>query len=150
MKRVLICAGLVVALVLPATTAARARSYHGSVHPDGSVEFDARLRHGKPARVKGSPRHPGFAWDSVPIECETGSLPWESVSGHLPFSIEVMHRRFHAKGSNGNAIASIRGRFRRHGRRARGILRVRGDFPRMNAWNCNTGWRHWHAHRIPG
>jgi hypothetical protein len=149
LKRMLICAGLVVTLVLPATTEARARSFHGSVRPDGSVEFEARFRHGKPNRVKGSPHHPGFAWKGVPIECETGSLPLDSVWGHLPFSIEVVGRRFHAKGSNGNAIANLRGRFRRHGTRARGTLRVHGDFPRMDASNCDTGRSHWLTHRAP-
>lgn len=149
-KRMLICAGLVVALALPATTAARTRSFHGPMHPDGSVEFEARLKDGKPVRVMGSPHHPGFAWERLPIECEAGSLAWDMVAGHLPFSIKVRGRRFHAKGSNGNAIAKLRGRFRRHGTRARGILRVHGDFPRMDASNCDTGWSHWHARRVPG
>ena len=145
----LICAGLVVALVLPATTAARTRSFHGTVRPDGAVEFKAKLWHGKPTRVKGSPQHSGFAWQGIPIECGTGGLPWDLVWGHLPFSIEVVGGRFHAKGSNGNAIANLRGRFRRHGTRARGALRVHGDFPRMDAFNCDTGTTHWFARRVP-
>ena len=149
MKRMLICAGLVVALALPATTAARARSFRGAVDPTGAVEFKAKFRDGKPVRVKGSPHRPGFAWEGVPIRCETGSLSWDDLSWHLPFSIEVDGRRFHAKGSNGNAIANVRGRFRKNGRRARGTLRVHGDFPGMSASGCDTGREHWSAHRVP-
>ena len=145
----LICAGLVVVLAFPATSAAWTRSFHGTARPGGTVEFEAKLRRGKPVRVKGPPHHPGFGWEGLPIDCETGGLPWDRAWGHLPFSIEVKGRRFQARGSNGNAIANLRGRFRRHGTRARGILRVHGDFPRMDALGCDTGTMRWFARRVP-
>jgi hypothetical protein len=149
MKRVLICAVLVVAVVLPATTAAGVRSFRGPVKPDGSIEFRVKVRHGKLARVKGSPTRRGFTWKSIPIECETGSLPGDVMSGYFPFSIKVKNRRFHARGANNHAIASVRGKFRKHGRRARGTIRIHGDFPRYMAWNCDTTRDYWRAHRVP-
>ena len=148
MKRALVCAGLLVALAFPATTAAGTRSFHGATEPDGTVDFRAKFRHGKPVKVRGSPSHPGFGFQSVPIECDVGTLPGDMVSGYLPFSIEVEGRRFRAKGSDGYTTAKVRGKFFKHGRKARGTVRLHGDFPSLDASGCDTGRDHWSAHRV--
>jgi hypothetical protein len=139
---------LVVALVLPAMSAAGTRTFRGPVNPDGNVEFSVKVRHGQLTRVKGGPNRRGFAWESVPIECETGSLPGDVAWGYLPFSIKVEHHRFHARGANSTATVSVRGRFSRWGRRARGTIRIHGDFPRYSAWECDTARKYWRAYRI--
>ena len=41
------------------------------------------------------------------------------------------------------------GRFRKHGTKARGILRVHGAFPPLDASGCDTGKGDWSAHRVP-
>jgi len=148
-KRLLVCAGLLAALVFPAATAAGTRSFHGTVDRDGTVAFRAKIKEGKPVKVRGSPNLRGFAWGSVPIECDSGSLPRGEVSGHFRFSIKVKNRRFHARGSDGYTTARVRGKFRKHGRKVRGTLRLKGRFPRFDAWGCDTGRAHWHAHRVP-
>jgi hypothetical protein len=140
---------VVVVLAFPAPTAAGTRSFHGKVDPDGTVDFRTKMRHGKPVKVRGSPNHPGFTWEGVPIECDMGTLPGDVVSGNFTFSIRVEGRRFHGKGSNGDATAKVRGKLRKHGRKAKGILRVHGDFPRFDASGCDTGRDHWTAHRVP-
>ena len=132
-----------------AVTAAGTRSFHGTVKPHGTVAFRAKIRHGKPVKVKGSPSHPGFAWAGLPIECATGRLPGDVVSGYFPFSIKLEGRRFHAKGSNGYTTARVRGRFMEHGRKAKGTLRLHGVFPSLDASGCDTGKDHWSAHRVP-
>jgi hypothetical protein len=148
-KRMLVCAAWVVTLALPTTTAAGTRSFHGTVDPDGTVDFRAKIRHGKPVKVRGSLNHPGFAWNGFPIECDLGTFPGDVVSGNFTFSIRVEDREFHGKGSNGTATAKVRGRFRKHGTKAKGILRVHGDFPPLDASGCDTGKGVWSAHRVP-
>jgi hypothetical protein len=148
-KRMLVYAAWVVALAFPSPTAAGTRSFHGTADPDGTVDFRAKIRHGKPVKVRGSINHPGFAWEGLPIACDLGSLPGDVVSGNFTFSIRVEDRRFHGKGSNGTATAKVRGRFRKHGMKAKGILRVHGDFPRSDASGCDTGKGDWSAHRVP-
>ncbi len=97
----------------------------------------------------GSRNRRGFAWEDVPIECDTGNVPGGEVSGYFGLPIKVRHRRFRARGSDGYTTARVRGRFRRHGRRARGTVRLHGDFPRFGASGCDTGRAHWRAHRLP-
>ena len=138
-----------VALAFPATTAAGTRSFHGTVDPDGTVDFKAKIRHGEPVRVRGSLNRRGFAWDGLPIECDLGTLPGDVVSGNFTFSIKVEDRRFHGKGSNGTATAKVGGRFRKHGTKAGGTLRVHGAFPPLDASGCDTGKGDWSAHRVP-
>jgi hypothetical protein len=94
----LVCAAWVVTLALPTTTAAGTRSFHGTVDPDGTVDFRAKIRHGKPVKVRGSLNHPGFAWNGFPIECDLGTFPGDVVSGNFTFSIRVEDRGFHWKG----------------------------------------------------
>jgi hypothetical protein len=147
-KRLLVCAGCLAALALPPAAAAGTRSFHGVAGSTGTVDFKAKVKDGKPVKVRGSPNSQGFTWEGVPIECETGSVPGGEVAGHFRFSIKVTHRRFRAKGSDGYTTARVRGRFRRSGRRARGTLRLRGDFPSFDASGCDTGKVRWRAHRI--
>ena len=98
--------------------------------------------------MRGSLNHRGFAWEGFPIACDLGNLPGDVVSGNFTFSIKVEDREFHAKGSNGTATAKLRGRFRPRGTRARGILRVYGEFPPLDASGCDTGRGDWSAHRV--
>jgi hypothetical protein len=144
----LACAGAVAALAFPAAAAAGTRAFHGAAGATGTVDLRAKIKEGKPVKVRGSSRRPGFTWEGIPIECETGSLPGDEVSGHFRFSIRVRHRRFHARGSDGYTTAKVRGKFRRGDRKARGILRLRGDFPSYDASGCDTGKVRWRAHRI--
>jgi hypothetical protein len=141
-KRVVTCAGLVVAIALPATTAARIRHFQGHGHRGGTVSFQARVRHGRIRRVG-----VGFAWKNLPVRCNQG---YTNTDGSFTRRMQVHHRRFHGTGRTqteaGWVIARVGGRFDRRGTTAHGTIRVLGDFS-DGATECDTGRDRWKAHR---
>jgi hypothetical protein len=141
-KRVLIGAGLVVALAFPATIIAGVRHYEGTVAEGGTVRFVTKVRHGDTVKVK------RFVFNRVPMECDNGTSTVSDV-GTPPPPMKVNDRhKFHGSFDSGGGRKHlyIRGKLRRHDRKATGILRVTGDF-RDGATNCNTGKAHWSVRR---
>ena len=142
MKRVLIGAGLVVALAFPATIIAGVRHYDGTVHEGGTVRFVTKVRQGETVKVK------RFVFNHVAMECDNGTSTVSDV-GTPPPPMKVNNRhKFHGSFDSGGGRKHlyIRGKLKRHDRKAVGILRVTGDF-RGAATNCNTGKAHWSAER---
>jgi hypothetical protein len=142
-KRVLICAGVAAALAMPTTTVAAVRHFHGAAHHRGAISFTARIWHGRVRRVA-----VGFAWKNLPVRCAEGH---SDTDGRFTRSMRVHHRRFHGTGRThtqaGWVIARVTGRFARHPRRARGTIRVHGDFG-TRATSCDTDRERWRAHRV--
>jgi hypothetical protein len=138
-KRAVTCAGIVVAMAIPATTAAR--YFHGPAHRGGTVSFEARVRHGR-ARSVGV----GFAWKNLPVRCHEG---YTDTDGSFTRRMPVRGRKFHGTGRThtkaGWVIARVAGRFSRRGRHAHGTIRVVGDFG-SGATECDTGRDRWQAH----
>jgi hypothetical protein len=141
-KRVLIGAGVAIALALPATLMAGTRHYEGTVQEGGTVRFATKVRHGETIKVK------RFVFNRVPMECDNGTSTVNDV-GTPPPAMKVNDRhKFHGsfESGGGRKHLYIRGKLKRHDRKAKGVLRVTGDF-RGAATNCNTGKTHWSARR---
>jgi hypothetical protein len=141
-KRALIGTGLVFALVFPATIIANLRHYEGSVQEGGTLRFVTKVRHGETINVK------RFVFNRVPMQCDNGASTVGDV-GTPPPPMRVNDRhKFHGSFTSGGGLKHlyIRGKLKRHYRKAAGILRVRGDFG-GGATNCNTGKDHWSAQR---
>jgi hypothetical protein len=143
-KRIGIGAGaIVIVLALAAVAMGASRSYTGKVDPGGTVSFTAKVHHHKAAWVT------NFAFEQVPAACENQPGPYfADISGNPlpPMHVNARHR-FHGafQISGTDQTARVRGVFRRHGKRARGRLRLTGTFG--GAANCDTGRDRWRAHR---
>ena len=140
MKRVAIGAGLIVTLVFAAAAFANIRHYHGTTQGGGHLRFVAKVRHGETVKVK------SFVFEHVPMKCDDGaSTVGDAGSPPPPMSVNDEHR-FHGKFSSasGRKHLRIRGRLKADDRKARGFLRVSGDFG-GGATNCHTGKTHWRA-----
>jgi hypothetical protein len=145
-KRILICASLILALVLTGVAVANIRSFSGKFEGGGTDSFKAKFRHGAPVKVKGStnPNAPGWAWNNVPIRCNKPAPHNSTTTGHFTFPMPVNNKgKFHASGSNGVSTATVRGEFSNNGRRAFGRFRVRGVIGADS--QCDTQVRRWHA-----
>ena len=143
MKRTAICAGMVVALVMPITAAAAIRHFQGRDRDAGTVSFNARIKRGHARRVA-----VGFTWKNLPVHCHEG---WTDTDGSFTRSMQVRHRRFHGTGGMrtdvGRVVARVTGRFTGHKKKAHGTIRVHGDFS-AGATKCDTGSDHREAHRV--
>jgi hypothetical protein len=138
-----ICAGMIVALAIPAPTAAGVPQFQGRDRDGGTVGFKVKVWHGHFKRVA-----VGFAWRNLVMRCDGG---WSQTDGSFTRRMRVRHRRFHGIGrtdtAGGQVIAKVRGRFARRGNKAHGTIRVHGNFD-TGATNCDTGRDHWKAHRV--
>ena len=140
MKRVAIGAGLIVMLAFAAAALASIRHYHGHTEGGGKIRFVTKVRDGETTKVR------RFVFTRVPMRCDDGaSTVGDAGSPPPPMRVNDEHR-FHGKftSPSGRKHFSIRGRLRDHGQKARGILRVNGDFG-GGATNCHTGKTHWRA-----
>lgn len=140
MKRIVIAATLIVALALAAVAVASIRHYHGAVKEGGNLRFKTKVQDGETIKVK------KFIFNRVPMECDDGaSTVGDTGTPPPPMRVNRRHR-FHGDFTtpNGRKRMRIRGRFRDDDQKARGTLRVTGDF-RGGATNCDTGRVHWHA-----
>jgi hypothetical protein len=139
-KRIAIGAGLIVALAFAAVAVASIRHYHGAVDGGGSLRFKTKVRHGETIKVK------RFVFNHVPMECDNGASEVGDVGSPPPPMRVNQEHRFHGDFTSGNGRKRlrIRGKLRRHDRKARGILRVTGDFG-GGATNCHTGKTRWRA-----
>jgi hypothetical protein len=144
-KRVLIGAGLIVALAFPATIIASIRHYEGTVDGGGITRFVTKVRHGETIKVK------RFVFNHVPMQCDDGASTVGDVASPPPAMRVNARHRFHGSFTSGGGSRHlhIQGRLRHQDERARGFLRVRGDFG-GGATNCDTGKAHWHAARGSG
>jgi hypothetical protein len=133
---------MIVALAIPASTSAAVSYFQGRDRDGGTVSFEAKVRHGRAKRVA-----VGFAWNKLDMRCGEG---WSQTDGSFTRRMRVRHGRFHGTGrtdtAGGVVIAKVRGRFARHGNRAHGKIRVRGNF-NAGATSCDTGRDRWRAHR---
>jgi hypothetical protein len=139
-KRIVIAAGLVGTLVFAAVAVAAIRHYHGTVREGGDLRFVTKVRDGETIKVK------RFVFSGVPMECDNGSSTVGDAGSPPPAMRVNDEHKFGGKftSANGRKHLRIRGRFRNDDQKARGILRVTGDFG-GGATNCATGKTHWHA-----
>ena len=140
MKRIVIGAGLIVALAFAATALASIRHYHGAVREGGNLRFETKVRDGETIKVK------RFVFNRVPMQCDDGASTVGDVGSPPPAMRVNQEHRFHGDFTSGNGRKRlrIRGRLSHHDQKARGILRVSGDFG-GGATNCATGKTHWRA-----
>jgi hypothetical protein len=141
-KRVLIGAGLIVALAFPATIIAGIRHFEGTVDEGGTTRFVTKVRHGETIKVK------RFVFNHVPMQCDDGASTVGDAGTPPPAMRVNSKHKFHGNftSGGGHRHLHIDGKLRRHGRKAKGTLRVRGDFG-GGATNCDTGTDHWSAKR---
>jgi hypothetical protein len=141
-KRVLIGAGLIVALAFPATIIASIRHFEGTVREGGTTRFVTKVQHGETVKVR------QFVFNHVPMQCDDGASTVGDVGTPPPAMRVNSHHKFHGNftSSGGRKQLHISGRIKHHGRKARGTLRVKGDFG-GGATNCDTGRDHWRAKR---
>jgi hypothetical protein len=139
-KRIVIGVGLIVALAFAAVAVANIRHYHGHVRGGGKLRFETKVRHRETIKVK------TFVFKRVPMECDNGASTVGDVGSPPPPMRVNQEHRFHGDFTSGNGRKRlrIRGRLRDHDQKARGILRVSGDFG-GGATNCHTGKAHWRA-----
>jgi hypothetical protein len=132
MRRYLRALMLVVALAMPAAPAvAGTRRFDGAVDPSGGVSFDTRTRHGTTTKVV-----PGLSFSHVPMSCDDGG---HAVSGSYDFAMWVVHRAFEGTGIyTGGGKVTVRGKFSLSGGRARGTIRLFGDFSAIHATGCHA------------
>ena len=141
MKRVAIGAGLIVTLAFAAAALANIRHYNGHTEGGGKVRFVTKVRaDGVTTKVR------RFVFTRVPMQCDNGaSTVGDAGSPPPPMRVNGEHR-FHERftSPNGRKHFAIRGRLTDDDQKARGILRVNGDFG-GGATNCHTGKTHWRA-----
>jgi hypothetical protein len=135
-------AALTLTLVFAAIAVASIRHYRGAVEEGGSVRFETKVRNGEPIKVR------RFVFNRVPMECDDGASTVGDVGTPPPAMRVNAEHRFHGDftSAQGRKRLRIRGRFRDGERKARGTLRVWGDFG-GGATNCDTGRTHWRAKR---
>jgi hypothetical protein len=143
MKRILMCAGLVVvvALVFAAAAFAVIRHFSGTVQGGGTVSFATRFDDGKTKSVRLPLKFTG-----VPISCDQGDTTLNySLTGS---NLKVTNRKFSFVSPPGGATtARIAGTFTNKGKNANGTFRDRGTFAGGAVTGCDTGTVNWTAHK---
>jgi hypothetical protein len=142
MKRIVMCAGLVVALVFAATAFAATRHFSGTVQGGGTVSFATTFENGKTKSVKLP-----LKFNAVPISCDQGDTTLNySLTGT---TLKVTNRKFSFVSTPGGAsTARITGTFTNKGKNANGTFRDRGTFAGGAATGCDTGTVNWTAHKV--
>jgi hypothetical protein len=141
MKRIVICAGSVVALVFATTAFAATRHFSGTVQGGGTVSFATKFEDGKTKTMK-----PPLKFSAVPITCDQGSTVLNYTLTGSP--ITVTARKFtYTTAPGGPTHAKITGTFTNKGRNANGTFRDYGTFANGAATGCDTGTVHWTAHK---
>jgi hypothetical protein len=127
----------VVAIASGATT----QGYRGAVAGGGAIHFRAEVMNGQIDEVR------ALGWRHVEINCRQGKFPFRGGFEGETFAVEA--GVFHARGNAGNAYVShakVVGHFRKHGQRAAGTIRIRGDLDAHHT-NCDSGRERWWARR---
>ena len=141
-KRSLI-AGVVVATLAVAAIASGAatQGYRGTVGGGGAIHFRAEVTNGEIVEVR------DLGWRRIEVDCQQGRFPFRGGSEGETFAVEA--GAFHARGNAGRAYVShakVVGHFRKHGQRAAGTIRIRGDLDAHHT-NCDSGLDRWWAKR---
>jgi hypothetical protein len=139
-KRIVIGASLVAALAFTALAVAGIRHWHGSVSGGGGLKFNTKVRDGETIKVK------RFVFRRVPMQCDDGAST-VGYAGNPPPAMRVNeNHRFSGNfpSANGRKRLRIRGQLRDNDQKARGWLRVTGDFGGSST-NCDTGRTRWRA-----
>lgn len=133
----------VVALVLPATVGAAAKTYSGTVEPGGTIQFKVKkTNNGK--KVKPT------LFLNVPADCTSGD---ETVSGNVPVPGKVQGGEFqiNAVVTGFDSKLKITGEI--NGDSADGTIRVHGSEVLANGESerqqCDTGTVDWSAEKVP-
>jgi hypothetical protein len=141
-KRILLGVLVVACLTVVAiASGATTRGYHGTVGSGGTIHFRAEVANGQILEVR------GFGWRRVQITCRQGKFPFRGGFGGDTFAVEA--GGFDAHGDAGTTYkshAKLVGHFRKHGQRAAGTLRIRGDLDAHHT-NCDSGLKRWWAKR---
>ena len=105
-----------------------------------AVRFATKVRDGETIKVK------RFVFKRVPMQCDDGPSTVDNVgTPPPPMRVNDEHRfRGNFESANGRKHLRIRGKLTNDDERARGTLRVWGDFG-GGATNCNTRRTHWRA-----
>ena len=141
MKRMLVCAGLVVAMVFATTAFAVTRHFSGTVQGGGTVTFATKFKHGKTKTVI-----PPVKFKSVPISCDQEDTTLNYTRTGNP--IKVTNRKFtYLSAPNRPSQAKITGTFTNHGRNVHGTFRDHGTFANGTFTGCDTGTVNWTAHK---
>ena len=140
MKRIVIGSGVIATLVFAAVAFANIRHYHGNVDGGGKLNFEAKVRDGDAVKIK------RFVFNRVPMECDDGASTVGDVGSPPPPMRLDDENRFSGRftSPSGRKHLRIRGRLTDGEEKARGRLRVRGDFG-GSATNCDTGRTQWRA-----
>src|SRR6266540_3392555 len=140
MKRFLMTAAAVCALVFASVAFAGTREYSGTIEPDSTMKFDALMRHHRVDEID------RFSWDGVRVRCTGGRIV---ATGSFDDPMRVHDRRFHGTlvGPDG-AKVHVTGRFKHHFRIAFGTFRIHGDIDKDTHTDCHTGERDWTAGRV--
>jgi hypothetical protein len=142
-KLLLLC--LAAALAFPALALAARRTYFGPAAKgvnNAGVEVSARLKNGKPVKVK------KFEWHNLVGTCSRGSTG--ATTGEFPNAIKVTDGAFSAtaKMNHGNTTVKVSGAFTHQNSHMHGKLRVRGNVAGCSG--IDTGTVKWSAKQPVG
>ena len=132
---------IVVGALAATALGASSDTYQGKIAGDGRLHFRARVSDGTIVRVG------GLGWRRLAISCNQGRFAFRGGFKHRVFAVEGS--KFHGSGRGGSAYVSharVTGRFRKHGARAAGTVRVHGDLDAQHT-GCDSGVKRWWAHR---
>jgi len=144
LKRIIICATVIGALVLAATAFAAVKHFRGSItdcgaSSCGTVNFDARFKQHKPKSVN------HFIVDQWLTHCDDGDIRITNAAGG-GFGPMAVHKR-HFSGNFGTTTDThITGRFSKSKRRVHGTIDFQGDVGLHT--NCSAGPDKYSAHVV--
>jgi hypothetical protein len=145
MKRTVIFAIAVCALLFVATAFAATRNFSGTVKEGGSVSFSTKFKHGKTKSVLMP-----IEFTNLPITCNQpiGKTHLNYRRTGDPISVKGNEFTYTATIS-GRRTVHYEGKFRDRGTKASGTFREHGSFTDLNsqARSCDTGTLHWTAHK---
>jgi hypothetical protein len=144
-KRIVVCATLIVALAVPTVAGAWTHVFDGKFDPSGTIELKIRKLHGRSKLTT-------VKFREVPISCDQGN---ETTSGNvLKQRVPVEGGKFRltarATSADDHSTLKLVGRLTHHGRRAKGTMRVHGAVVPLDGGThgrCDTGRLRWHASR---
>ena len=140
MKRIVIGTAVIATLAFATVAFANLRHYHGKVAGGGELRLVTKVRDGETIKVK------RFIFNRVPMECDDGASTVGDVGTPPPPMRVNEEHRFHGdfNSPSGAKRLRIRGRLKNDDEKARGTLRVTGDFG-GGSTNCDTGKTRWRA-----
>jgi hypothetical protein len=151
MKRVLLAAGMVVALAFAAVAVGAVKHYAGPIQQGGSVTFDAKVKHHRAKRVR------SFYFFKLKLTCEMappGASNTIKISNKSPLNfpippMAVRHRKFHGSfyKPEFKTRGEVDGKFTDHYRNAAGTLRVHGRPLGAAYGKCDSGTVNWSAEK---